>query len=130
MPRQARLDAPGTLHHVMIRGIERGTIFRNDEDRKDFLARVGELVKKTGTRILAWVLMDNHAHFLLFSGPAGISSFMRKLLTGYAIRFNQRHQRCGHLFQNRYKSIVYEEDGRGFYLLGGKGKELNMIPVF
>ena len=74
MPRQARLDAPGTLHHVMIRGIERGTIFRNDEDRKDFLARVGELVKKTGTRILAWVLMDNHAHFLLFSGRTRLLS--------------------------------------------------------
>ncbi|MFH0813062.1 MAG: transposase [Pseudomonadota bacterium] len=110
MPRQARLDAPGTLHHVMTRGIEGAKIFRDDEDRKDFLSRVGYLAKKTGTRILAWVLMDNHVHFLLFSGPEGISSFMRKLLTGYVIRFNRRHQRAGHLFQNRYKSIVCEEE--------------------
>lgn len=114
MPRRARLDAPGALHHVMIRGIERSTIFRDDEDRRDFIFRVGELVKKTGTRILAWVLMDNHVHFLLFSGEEGISSFMRRLLTGYAIRFNRRHQRSGYLFQNRYKSIICEEDA---YLL-------------
>ncbi|WAC08357.1 MAG: transposase [Thermodesulfobacteriota bacterium] len=110
MPRQARLDAPGTLHHIMIRGIEGITIFRDDDDRKDFLSRVGNLAEKTKTRILAWSLMDNHVHFLLFSGPEGISSFMRKLLTGYAIRFNRKHQRNGHLFQNRYKSIVCEED--------------------
>ena len=110
MPRQARLDAPGALHHVMIRGIEGTTIFRDDDDRKDFLFRVGNLAEKTKTRILAWSLMDNHVHFLLFSGPKGISTFMRRLLTGYSIRFNRRHQRNGHLFQNRYKSIVCEKD--------------------
>ncbi|MBW1790053.1 MAG: transposase [Deltaproteobacteria bacterium] len=110
MPRQARLDAPGTLHHVMIRGIEGNPIFGDDEDRKDFLSRVSDLTEKTGPRILAWVLMDNHVHFLLFSGPEGLPCFMRKLLTGYAIRFNRKHQRSGHLFQNRYKSIVCEED--------------------
>lgn len=110
MPRQARLDTPGTLHHVMIRGIEGNAIFRDDEDRKDFIERVADLTEKTGTQILAWALMDNHVHFLFFSGPEGISSFMRKLLTGYAVRFNRRYQRRGHLFQNRYKSIVCEED--------------------
>ena len=71
MPRQARLDAPGTLHHIMIRGIEGRKIFVDDEDRKDFLSRVGDLTEKTGTRILAWVLMDNHVHFLLFSKVIG-----------------------------------------------------------
>jgi putative transposase len=110
MPRQARLDAPGTLHHVMIRGIEGVTIFPDDEDRRNFLSRIGELVKDTGTRILAWVLMDNHVHLLLFSGHPGISRFMGRLLTGYAVWFNRRHQRNGHLFQNRYKSILCEED--------------------
>ena len=110
MPRQARLDAPGTLHHVMIRGIEGITIFRDDDDRKDFLFRVGNLAEKTKTRILAWALLDNHVHLLLFSGPKGISTFMRRLLTGYSIRFNRRHRRSGHLFQNRYKSIVCEQE--------------------
>jgi len=108
------LDAPGTLHHVMIRGIEGANIFWDDKDRERFLSRVGEIGKATGTRILAWTLMSNHAHLLLFSGSSGLPRFMRRLLTGYAVWFNRRHQRAGHLFQNRYKSIVCEEDG---YLL-------------
>jgi REP element-mobilizing transposase RayT len=60
MPRQARLDAPGTLHHVMIRGIEGKAIFRDNRDRKDFVTRLEELTKETGTRILAWSLLRNH----------------------------------------------------------------------
>jgi len=110
MPRQARLDAPGTLHHVMVRGIEGSDIFRDNDDRENFLSRVGLVTKATGTRILAWALMANHAHLLLLSAPSGLPSFMRRLLTGYAVWFNRRHQRAGHLFQNRYKSIVCEED--------------------
>ncbi len=114
MPRQARLDAPGTLHHVMIRGIERSPIFRDDQDRLDFTSRMGVLAKETGTKILAWALMRNHVHLLFFSGSAGISKFMRRLLTGYALRYNRRYRRNGHLFQNRYKSIICEEES---YLL-------------
>ena len=110
MPRQARLDAPGTLHHVMIRGIEGVNIFWDDKDREQFLSRMEEIAKATGTRILAWVLMDNHVHALLISGTPGLPRFMRRLLTGYAVWFNRRHRRWGHLFQNRYKSIVCEED--------------------
>ena len=112
MPRQARLDAPGTLHHVMIRGIERKSIFRDDQDRKDFVARLGNLANQTDTRILAWSLLSNHVHLLLFSGPAGLPLFMRRLLTGYAQGFNRRHKRRGHLFQNRYKSVVCEAVSR------------------
>jgi len=110
MPRQARLDAPGTLHHVMIHGIEGIKIFKNDKDRDDFISHIRELVKKTNTRVLAWVLMENHVHFLLISGHPGLSPFMRSLLTGYAVRFNRKYKRSGHLFQNRYKSIVCEEE--------------------
>ena len=110
MPRQARLDAPGTLQHVMIRGIDGLEIFRDDQDREDFLLRIGQLVESTGTRILAWALMDNHVHLLLFSGHQGISKFMGRLLTGYALRYNRKYHRSGHLFQNRYKSIVCEEE--------------------
>jgi REP element-mobilizing transposase RayT len=114
MPRQARLDAPGTLHHVMIRGIEGRKIFENDRDRSDFISRIAQLVETTGIRILAWVLMSNHAHLLVVSGTKGISLFMRRLLTGYALNYNRRHGRIGHLFQNRYKSVVCEEES---YLL-------------
>jgi putative transposase len=94
----------------MIRGIEGREIFRDNADRKDFISRIGQLVEKTGTRIPAWALMNNHVHLLLFSGHQGISTFMRRLLTGYAIHYNRRHHRTGHLFQNRYKSIICEEE--------------------
>jgi putative transposase len=89
-------------------------IFRQDSDRQTFLDRLGKLVVTTGTRILAWVLMGNHAHLLIFSGPKGISQFMRRLLTGYAIYYNRRYSRKGHLLQDRYKSIVCDQDS---YLL-------------
>ena len=110
MPRLARLDAPGVLHHIMIRGIERRKIFRNDQDREDFLDRLSVLVPETQTSCYAWSLMDNHAHFLFRSGESGISHLMRRLLTGYAVSFNRRYRRHGQLFQNRYKSIICQED--------------------
>jgi REP element-mobilizing transposase RayT len=110
MPRGARLDSPGTLHHVMIRGIERCDIIVDDKDRLDFVTRMGELAQKTKTDIYAWVLMTNHAHILLRSGEAGLSMYMRRLLSGYASAYNRRHNRFGHLFQNRYKSIICQED--------------------
>jgi REP element-mobilizing transposase RayT len=104
------LDAPGTLHHVIVRGIEKRSIVDDDRDRDDFVTRMGELALETGTAIYAWALMSNHAHILLRSGPGGISTYMRRLLSGYAIAYNLRHERHGHLFENRYKSIVCEED--------------------
>jgi putative transposase len=110
MPRGARLDAPGTLHHVIIRGIERGAIFTDDEDRKEFLRRMGTLAKGSGTAIYAYALMTNHLHILLKSGESGLSTYMRRLLSGYAQFYNRRHKRAGHLFQNRYKSIICEEE--------------------
>ena len=110
MPRGARLDAPGTLHHVMVRGIEGKNIVHDDEDRGFFVSCMGEVAVATKTSIYAWALMSNHAHILLKSSSQGLSTFMRKLLTRYASWFNRKHQRHGHLFQNRYKSIVCEEE--------------------
>ena len=110
MPRQARLDAPGTLHHVIIRGIERSEIVSDDRDRQDFVSRMGNIAVETATLIYAWALMTSHAHILLRSGPSGLPQYMRRLLSGYAISYNRRHRRHGYLFQNRYKAIVCEED--------------------
>jgi len=110
MPRLARLDAPGVLHHVMIRGIERRKIFQNNKDREDFLNRLGKLLVETQTICYGWVLIPNHAHFLFRTGKVPLATVMRRLLTGYALSFNRRHKRSGQLFQNRYKSIVCQED--------------------
>ena len=110
MPRQPRLDAPGTLHHIMGRGIEKTNIFYNNTDRDDFVNRMAALCKKKHLVIYAWVLMNTHFHLLARTGNLPLSSSMRKLLTGYVVNFNLRHQRCGHLFQNRYRSIICEDD--------------------
>ncbi len=110
MPRKSRIDAAGALHHVMVRGIERGTVFRSDTDRNHFLERLGEILGETKTICYAWSLIPNHFHLLLRTGPVPISTVMRRLLTGYALWYNRRHRRHGHLFQNRFKSILCQED--------------------
>jgi REP element-mobilizing transposase RayT len=94
----------------MVRGIEGNSIVADDDDRRFFVTRMGLTAATTGTSIYAWALMTNHSHILLKSGKVGLSTFMRKLLTGYATGYNRRHKRHGHLFQNRYKSIVCEEE--------------------
>lgn len=110
MPRKARIDAPGALHHIMARGIEGRLIFQNNSDREDFIERLGYLIKDTETRCLAWALIPNHFHLLLKTGQVPIAKVMLRLLTGYAVTYNLRHHRQGHLFQNRYKSILCQED--------------------
>jgi REP element-mobilizing transposase RayT len=110
MPRRARLDAPGALHHIIVRGINKAPIFKDDQDKSRFLERLGENVLQGQCTVHAWVLMTNHVHLLLKSGQDGISAVMRKQLTWYAQYFNRRHKRTGHLFENRYKSIICEEE--------------------
>ncbi|MEA3414673.1 MAG: transposase [Thermodesulfobacteriota bacterium] len=110
MPRQARLDAPGVLQHVMARGIERRKIFWDEKDRSSFLKRLAIILEETQTQCYAWALIPNHFHLLLRTGSTPLSKVMRRLMTGYAVTFNLRHRRAGHLFQNRYKSVVCEEE--------------------
>ena len=110
MARQSRLDAPGTLHHVIGRGIEGSKIFRDRGDREDFLGRLAKLCEAKALGVYAWALLDTHFHLLVRSGNQSLSQSMGKLLTGYVVNFNRRHKRYGHLFQNRYKSILCEED--------------------
>ncbi|MDY0039353.1 MAG: transposase [Desulforhabdus sp.] len=104
------MDAPGTLHHIMGRGIERTKIFRKQIDREDFLARLADLCLQENLAVYAWALMSNHFHILTGTGSQPLSTSMRRFLTGYAVNFNKRHRRTGHLFQNWYKSIVCEDD--------------------
>jgi REP element-mobilizing transposase RayT len=110
MPRKSRLDAPGVLHHVMGRGIEKRNIFKDDADRNDFIERLALLCEDDAWDVYAWALLPNHFHLLCKTRNRPLPSSMRKLLTGYVVNFNRRHRRHGHLFQNRYKSIVCQED--------------------
>ncbi|MDY6952342.1 MAG: transposase [Thermodesulfobacteriota bacterium] len=114
MPRKSRIDAPGALHHIIARGIDRCEIFRDNADRNNFLDRLGGIVSETTTSCYAWALIPNHFHLLLRTGAVPVATVMRRLLTGYAVSHNRRHRRSGHVFQNRYKSILCQEDA---YLL-------------
>lgn len=62
MPRQARIDAPGAVHHIIARGIERGKTFGDDQDRDSFIERLGDLITETQTKCFAWALISNHFH--------------------------------------------------------------------
>jgi REP element-mobilizing transposase RayT len=95
---------------VIIRGIERRHIFKDDQDREDLLGHLETLLPELRMSCYAWALMSNHAHFLFRTGDVPLSTLMRRLLTGYVVRFNRRHRRHGQLFQNRYKSIICQED--------------------
>ncbi|MDA8163429.1 MAG: transposase [Desulfobacteraceae bacterium] len=114
MPRHKRINVPGAIHHVIVRGLDRQDIFLDDHDRRDFLDRLETGLAQTGCRCFAWALLSNHFHLLIRTGERPLSDLMRKVLSGYAISFNRRHQRCGYLFQNRYKSILCQEEA---YLL-------------
>jgi len=110
MPRGSRIDATGAVHHIMVRGIERKRIFESDADRDRFIQRLSDILNNTKTMCYAWSLMPNHFHLLLRTGRTPISTVMRRLLTGYAIWYNRHHRRTGHLFQNRFKSVLCQED--------------------
>jgi putative transposase len=110
MPRVARLDIPGVVQHVIVRGIEKKAIFLDDGDRQRFLDRLSQVLMDTETLCYAWSLIPNHVHLLLNPVRFKLAVPMKRLLTGYAVTFNLIHRRSGHLFQNRYKSIVCDRD--------------------
>jgi REP element-mobilizing transposase RayT len=110
MPRAPRLDFPGALHHVIVRGIERRKIVLSDRDRHLFLARLASLVTDTHAGLYAWALMPNHAHILLRTGNLPLSRLVQRWLGPYAGAFNRIHRRAGHPFQNRFKNILVEEE--------------------
>jgi putative transposase len=85
LPRHARLDVPGTLYHVMVRGSEEKNIFQDEENRRAFIERIRSLARETEARVLAWALMDNHVYLLLISDPAGLPTLMRRLLAGCSV---------------------------------------------
>ena len=110
MPRQARIDYPGALHHVIGRGIERKFIFREDREKKEFYRRLDENLIRHHIQCYGWCIMGNHFHLIIQTGKTTLSEFMRGLLTGYANFYNRINKRRGHLFQNRYKSVICDKD--------------------
>jgi putative transposase len=110
MPRDKRLNIIGGVYHVFTRGIEGQEIFKDNIDREEFLSRLQDSLKKTKSSCYAWTLMSNHVHLMIRTGTGSLSDIARRLFTGYAIYYNARHKRRGYLYQNRYKSILCQED--------------------
>ncbi len=108
---------PGGLYHVMVRGNERKDIFRDDADRLRYLDRLAHYREKFGFRLLAYCLMDNHAHLVIEAGLNPLSRVMAGLQSSYTQYFNRRHSRVGHLFQGRYKAFLVERDVYALALL-------------
>jgi len=110
MARPLRLEFEFALWHITSRGNERKDIFRDDIDRERFLTMLGETVVRFGWRLLVFTLMSNHYHLVVQTPEANLSRGMHWLNGRYAQFFNRRHDRCGHLFQGRFKGILVEKE--------------------
>jgi REP element-mobilizing transposase RayT len=114
MPRRLRIEYPGAIYHVINRGDRREDIFRDDDDRKRFLATLGETCDKTGWQGHAYCLMPNHFHLVIETPRPNLVAGMKWLLGVYTKRFNIRHKICGHLFAGRYKALLVDGSGNGY----------------
>jgi REP element-mobilizing transposase RayT len=110
MARQARIEFPGALHHVISRGIERRRLFADDIDRRKYIAILERAVGRLKFKVYAYCLMDNHVHLAIESGAVPLSRVMRSINTAYAGFFNARHRRSGYLFQGRYKGFLVDRE--------------------
>jgi putative transposase len=110
MSRPLRIELPGACYHVTARGNEQKAIVRDDLDREDWVAIFGLVCVRFDWRCLEWCLMDNHFHFVLGTPKANLARGMQQLNGRFAQRFNQRHDRVGHLFQGRYKALLTQSD--------------------
>ena len=109
MPRGSRVISVTGIYHIILRGSGKQIIFEEDEDRKLFLATLVKLSREQDVKIIAWCLMSNHIHLLLQVGEhPGL--FMKRLNTSYAKFFNEKYERVGHFFQDRFKSEVVEDE--------------------
>lgn len=116
MARQPRLEYAGAIHHVMSRGNDGIPIFRDDEDRALFLELLAEEVVRARWILRDYSLLGNHFHLKIETPECTLSVGMHRLLSRYAQRFNRRHRRRGHLFQERFKNLLVENESYGLEL--------------
>jgi REP element-mobilizing transposase RayT len=125
MARPLRIDVPGGWYHVTARGNERRAIFLDDRDRERFVGLVAELPVRFGVRVHAYVLMSNHWHALVETPTANLSRVIQWVQVSYSVWFNRRHRRSGHLFQGRFKAILFEAEA----LAWGLSQYVHLNPV-
>ena len=114
MPRTAREKSESGIYHIMLRGINRQNLFQNDYDCEKFLETIGLYQGKSGYRIYAYCLMSNHVHILLKEEQEPLATIVKRISSSYVYYYNKKYDRCGHLFQERFKSEVVEDEN---YLL-------------
>ncbi len=114
MPRKPRVEFAGAVYHVMSRGNHSQKVFRADGDCRMFLETLGEVCRRTGWKVHAYVLMGNHYHLLLETPEPNLVAGMQWLQSTYSKRFNAANREWGHLFQGRYKAIPVES-GSGYF---------------
>lgn len=110
MARPPRIEFPGAFYHIIIRGNQKQDIFLDDQDRREYLARVQRYRKERGFILYAYVLMTNHVHLLIETPLTPISRIMQPLSLTYTQYFNRKHRKVGHLFQGRYKAFLCDRD--------------------
>ena len=110
VPRRAREENPGGIHHVYARGNQQQAIYLDDEDRLTYLRILGGVARAWHWRCLAYCLMNNHLHLLLETPAPNLGAGMQQLHGTYARAFNDRHERTGHLFQGRYGARTVKTD--------------------
>ncbi|MBN1595138.1 transposase [candidate division FCPU426 bacterium] len=110
MARQKRLNIPDAIYHVITRGLNGMNIFLDDKDRDEFITRLSGGLRDSQSQCYAWVLMSNHIHLLIRASENPLSYVLSRVLSGYAKAFNKKYKRRGYLFQNRFKSILCQED--------------------
>ena len=110
MPRMAREKSSTGLYHIVVRGINQQNIFEDNEDRQRFVERLAIVKKELKFELYAYCLMSNHVHLLLKQNKTDLSAIMKRIQTSYVYFFNWKYERCGHLFQDRYKSECIEDD--------------------
>ncbi|WP_174614608.1 transposase [Virgibacillus ihumii] len=104
MPRVSRRKSRNGIYHIMLRGINRQTIFEDDEDRLKMLDTLKRFKKVSGIEVYSYCLMDNHIHLLMREVDETISKFIQRLSSSYVYWYNNKYERFGHLFQDRFKS--------------------------
>lgn len=111
MPRRARLQLPGIPLHITQRGVNRGAVFVDDEDREHYQQLLQRACQDHAVALHAYVLMGNHVHLLMASDEAGsVSEALRWLGPCYVQAFNRRHRRSGTLWEGRFKSCLVDTD--------------------
>jgi putative transposase len=110
MPRAARKKSKSGIYHIILRGENRQQIFADNKDREKLLQTLKEVKEKSGCNIFAYCLMSNHIHLLIKENKEPLEIIMRRIGASYVYWYNWRYKRCGHLFQDRFKSEAVEED--------------------